>query len=100
MTQEQAKIVMLHNQLESSHRVIDFLYNCLQNPETYHYKYPKHILEHLKDIENTLKITGLPINVSNDNCCHSVFQADCLSCDELQKSFSMIDSAKKVLQIA
>ncbi len=90
MTKDEARIVLLEDQLIHSHYLITFLHGCLTS-DKFKYAYPEQTLQHLEKIESLLKVPH--------GCYHSRFTANCDVCVEVHERHMKILEAKRVLEL-
>lgn len=96
MTNEEAKIIILEEELIQSYHTIYFLHGCLvdtedKDPEGHRYDYPIQTLKHLDDIKNIVDIPK--------GCCHSYINENCESCKKNHERRIKLFSARCVLGI-
>lgn len=74
--QEELRMFLLEEQLERAYNSIQFLHDCLTQPN-FEYAYPDMTLSELDKIKDLI-----PNLIDRDWCVHSVIRKDCRSCIE------------------
>lgn len=92
MTPIEARIVILENALIQAYNKVQFLHNCLTQPESCTYSYPEQTLERLADWKKLIQIPKI--------CYHSYYAPGrgepCEACEEAKVYHQRLDNAKEV----
>lgn len=90
MTKEEAKIILLEQELVQAYHTINFMHGCLINPTGYKYSYPNQTTKELNEIK---KLVNIP-----RGCPHSLTSPTCESCQERNKRHQERTDALKLLE--
>ncbi len=89
MTKEEAKIVILEDELVQAIHMIEFLDNCLLHPEGWKYAYPEQTERQLERLHTIVHVPA--------GCYHSGHEENCSACKEIRAIQDKVHKAKKVL---
>jgi hypothetical protein len=89
MTKEEAKIVLLEQELVQAYHTISFLHNCLTHKASY--GYPEQTLKRLEDIKELVNIPK--------GCAHGGPTLGCKSCTDSLVRWRVRKEAQEVLGI-
>lgn len=90
MTTDEAKIIVLSNELQIAKNKIEFLHNCLTNPKHYRYAFPDSTEKFLQSAFRLLS--------EQSYCVHSITKQDCESCQDSLKQQQILQEAKTILR--
>jgi hypothetical protein len=92
MTVDEARIILLEDELIQAHHTIDFLDKCARQVGNYKYGYPEQTARHLEDIRALVEIP--------EGCHHSRHHSECASCVDRARRHELIAVAKELIQPA
>lgn len=96
MTKLEAEIVLLKDALVQAQYTVEFLHNCLVNPDNgefkggFYYAYPEQTLKYLEEWEEL----ALPL----ESCFHSINKVSCSACCERVKHQKELYQARKIME--
>src|SRR5665213_546206 len=92
MTPDEAKIILLEDELQQAINQIEFLHNCLTSPGHNKYEYPEMTLSDLERFKKWVPEDACPA------CIHAHWEHDnCPSCVATRTRWALRQEAKKVL---
>lgn len=92
MTKEEARAIMIEQELDQARNTISFMHGCLTR-EDHSYAYPEQTIKHLENIDALLGPT-------EHYCVHSIHKPDCESCQRHIEWMSLRHEAREVLGIS
>jgi hypothetical protein len=91
MTEDEARIFLLEDELDHARQTILFMHGCLTD-DTYQYRYPEHTERRLQ------KIATL-IGPNQPGCLHSFYQDGCEECEQRTDHMRKLNEAKDTLSL-